>query len=332
MLSDRLQQVVEEHGPWTAMAIRLPDGTHTRPPAPDHRLKRILQVASDWVGKPLAQCRVLDLACLEGHYAIEFALHGCEVVGIEGREASVAKCNFVQRELGLERARFFHDDVRNLSSEKYGVFDIVICSGLLYHLPAKDAWGLLRAMHETCSGIVILDTFVALSSQLTVEIDKSIYHGHIYLEHSETDTEEEKQKKLWASLDNDASFWFTEPSLINLLARAGFTSICDVLTPTMPGNLRDRKTYVAVKGTNAETISSEETDKQKHADIPEGLNPRFDASQIPRGKLFVAAKRLLPQPVKNAIKPALRILGLLPPDATPEFHRTAGAQRGKRKG
>jgi hypothetical protein len=186
-------------------------------------------------------------------------------------------------------------------------------------------------MYETCKGIVVLDTFVALSSQLTVEIDKSIYHGHVYREHVETETAEEKQKKLWASLDNDASFWFTEPSLINLLARAGFTSAFDVLTPTMPGNLRDRKTYVAVKGTKAEVLSSEETNKQKHIDIPEGLNPRFDASQVRRGRLFVTAKQLLPQPVKNAIKPVLRILGVLSPDATPEFHRTSWFQRGKRK-
>ena len=331
MLSDRLQQVVEKHGPWTAMAIKLPDGTYTRRPAADNRLRRILQVAADLVRKPLAQCRVLDLACLEGHYAIEFALHGCEVVGIEGREASVAKCDFVKNELVLDRARFVQDDVRNLSSEKYGLFDIIICSGLLYHLPARDAWGLLQSMHETCKGIIILDTFIAFSSQLTVEIDNSIYHGHIYREHDETETAEEKQKKLWASLDNDASFWFTEPSLMNLLARAGFTSAFDVLTPTMPGNLRDRKTYVAIKGTTVEVVSSEETNQQKHTDIPEGENPRFDASQIRRGKLFATAKRLLPQPVKNAIKPALRLVGLLPPDATPEFHRTSWFQRGKRK-
>ena len=331
MLSDRLQQVVEKHGPWTAMAIKLPDGTYTRPPAADNRLRRILQVAADLVRKPLAQCRVLDLACLEGHYAIEFALHGCEVVGIEGREASVAKCDFVKGELGLDRARFFQDDVRNLSLEKYGEFDVVICSGLLYHLPARDAWGLLRSMYETCKGIVILDTFVALSSQLTVEIDKSTYHGHIYPEHEKTDTAEEKQKKLWASLDNNASFWFTESSLMNLLARAGFTSAFDVLTPTMPGNLRDRKTYVAVKGSRTEVLSSDATNKQGHIDIPEGLNPRFDASQIRRGKLFVTAKRLLPQSVKNAIKPALRTLGVLPPDTTPEFHKSTWFRRGKRK-
>jgi 2-polyprenyl-3-methyl-5-hydroxy-6-metoxy-1,4-benzoquinol methylase len=326
MLNDRLQQVIEKHGPWTAMAIKLPDGAYTRQPAPDHRLRRIMQIASDLVKKPLSQCRVLDLACLEGHYGIEFALHGCTVVGIEGREASIAKCEFAKRELGLDRIQFFQDDVRNLTPEKYGVFDIVICSGLLYHLPARDAWSLLRSMCETCKGFVIIDTFIALSSRLTVEIDNSTYHGHIYQEHNETDSAEERQKKLWASLDNNASFWFTEPSLMNLLARVGFSSVFDVLTPTMPGNLRDRKTYVAVKGSRSEILSSDETNKQAHADIPEGLNPRFDPSQIHRGKIFVTAKRLLPQPVKNVIKPVLRAFGLLHADITPWF------QREKRKG
>ncbi len=171
MAMNGLDQIVADDGPWTAMAIKLPDGTYTSDPAPDYRLKRILQVASDLVKKPLAQCRVLDLACLEGHYGIEFALQGAEVVGIEGRKASIAKCNFVKQAYALNRLQFSQDDVRNLRIEKYGTFDIVICSGLLYHLPAEDAWQLLRAMYEVCRGIVIIDTFVALSSRLTVQLD-----------------------------------------------------------------------------------------------------------------------------------------------------------------
>lgn len=321
MATERIQQIIKEHGPWTAMAIKLPDGTYTRVPAPDHRLRRILQVATDLTRKPLSQCRILDLACLEGHYGLEFALHGAEVVGIEGREASLAKCDFVKREHGLNRIEFFQDDVRNLSPEKYGMFDIIICSGILYHLPARDAWSLLRSIYDSCRGMVIIDTFIALSSRLTVDIDGSAYHGHIYREHGETDSEDQKQEKLWASLDNNASFWFTEASLMNLLAKAGFSSCFDVLTPTMPGNLRDRKTYVAVKGSRAEILSSDITNDQVHIDIPEGLNPRFDPSQIHRGKIFATAKRLLPQPVKNAIKPVLRALRILPPDNTPWFQR-----------
>ena len=247
-LRNRLEDVVDAHGPWTAMSIKLSDDVCTREPAVDHRLKRILQACSDVAGKPLAACRVLDLACLEGHYALEFARHGSEVVGIEGRRASVAKCDFARDAMGLERASFHQDDVRNLSVEKYGVFDIVICSGLLYHLPAPDAWRLIQSMHSVCRGIVVIDTFVALSSRIDVELDGAAYHGHVYGEHDATESQAQKAKKLWASLDNDSSFWFTEPSLLNLLARAGYSSAFEVLTPTMPGNLRDRKTYLAVKG------------------------------------------------------------------------------------
>jgi len=176
------------------MSIKLPGGAYTREPAVDHRLKRILQVCGDIVGKPLAQCRVLDLACLEGHYALEFAAHGSEVVGIEGRAASVAKCNFARDALGFDRAVFHQDDVRNLSVAKYGVFDIVICSGLLYHLPAHDAWALIRAMHDVCRGIVVVDTFIALADRVSVELDGTSYHGHVYGEHGAGDSGEAKAR------------------------------------------------------------------------------------------------------------------------------------------
>jgi 2-polyprenyl-3-methyl-5-hydroxy-6-metoxy-1,4-benzoquinol methylase len=321
MVSERLQQVVAEHGPWTAMAIKLSDGSYTRAPAVDHRLGRLAQIALDLSGKALSAARVVDLGCLEGHYAIEFALQGCEVLGIEGRAASVAKCEFARRELGLERLRFVQDDVRSFSRERYGEFDIVLCSGLLYHLPAPDAWQLICAMHEACRGLVIIDTFVSLSSQAIVEIGGLTYHGHFYPEHEAGDAPQEKAAKLWASLDNARSFWFTEPSLLNLLARAGFSSVFDALLPAMPGFPRDRKTYVAIRGSRARVLSSDPTDGRPRAEVPEGVNPLCDPSQTRRGSIFHAARRLLPQPVKDLIKPALRAVGYLPPDRTPWFQR-----------
>ena len=319
MAITEFERIDQQHGPWTAMAIKLPDGSYTREPSPDYRLRRILQVGNDLVGKPLSQCRVLDLACLEGHYAVEFALHGAEVLGIEGREASVAKCEYVKKTLGLHRATFLQDDVRNLTREKYGIFDIIICSGLFYHLPAEDAHRLLEAMHETCSGIVILDTFIALSSQRSIDVRGTTRHGHVYGEHDPSETEEERKKKLWASLDNESSFWFTQPSLLNMLTSAGFSSVSEVLLPAMPGNMGDRKTYVAIKRQNVAVLSSEPTQSARDGEVPEGPNRHVDPSQTPRGPVFHAAKRLLPQPVKDVIKPVLRAVRLLPPDSTPSF-------------
>jgi hypothetical protein len=142
-----------------------------------------------------------------------------------------------------------------------------------------------------------------------------------YFEHDENASAEEKAQKLWASLDNPSSFWFTEPTLMNLIARAGFTTCVDVLIPHMPNNLRDRKTYCAVKGAAAKILSSDLTDKQPPVDIPEGINPRFDLAQARRSAIFRFAKKTLPPSVKSAIKPALRALRILPPDTTPEFLR-----------
>jgi len=174
-------------------------------------------------------------------------------------------------------------------------------------------------MHETCSGILILDTFIALSSQRTVEVHGATRHGHVYGEHDPTETAEEKKKKLWASLDNDASFWFTEPSLINMLNSAGFSSMTEILLPSMPGMMADRKTYLAMKGKRVEVLSSEPTQHATLGEVPEGPNRNVDPSQRPTGPIFHAAKRWLPQPVKDAIKPVLRAFRLLPPDTTPQF-------------
>ena len=55
-LESHLKLVVDQHGPWTAMSIKLPGAMQTRAPAVDHRLKRLLQVCGDsFAGRLAAQ-------------------------------------------------------------------------------------------------------------------------------------------------------------------------------------------------------------------------------------------------------------------------------------
>ena len=81
--------------------------------------------------------KVADLGCLEGGYTVEFARMGFQSAGIEARAENIKKCNYVKANLNLSNLAFIEDDARNLSA--YGKFDIVYCSGLLYHLHGSCA-------------------------------------------------------------------------------------------------------------------------------------------------------------------------------------------------
>ena len=315
-----IEEVVETYGEWTAMSIYLGDDRYTLMPGRvDYRLRRLVQAASDLVGKPLNQIRVLDLACLEGHYAIEFALHGAEAVGIEIREANLEKAGFAKQHLKLDNLYLYQDDVRNLSKEKYGSFDLVLCSGILYHLKPPDVFQFVKQIYEVCSGVVLFDTFISLSDRNSVEFEGKTYWGLDYVEHAEEARPEDKKRDLWASIDNTSSLWMTQASLSNLVAHVGFTSFYECYVPTMPNNLTDRKTYVAIKGKPVKLLSSPVTEQAPHVDIPENEPQRVHPVQIKRSPIFQFVKKTFPQPVKDTIKPVLRALRLLEQDRTPQF-------------
>jgi 2-polyprenyl-3-methyl-5-hydroxy-6-metoxy-1,4-benzoquinol methylase len=123
-LKTRKQALIDRYGPWTDHNIHLGGDVYTfesRPLTPKWR--RILQIVADLAGQPLDRLRIVDLACLEGQYAIEFARHGATAIGIEGRESNIAKARFAKEALGLDNLEFRQDDVRNLSAAKYGHFD-----------------------------------------------------------------------------------------------------------------------------------------------------------------------------------------------------------------
>ena len=86
---------------FTAHNIRMDDGTLTKPeagPTMDANpfflsVKRLLETVFPGDKKHL---RLLDVGCLEGAYAVEFARMGFQVLGVEVREASIAACNYVK--------------------------------------------------------------------------------------------------------------------------------------------------------------------------------------------------------------------------------------------
>jgi len=245
-------ELIRRDGPWSGHNIRLGEGVYTipgqDPTKQPHPVRRVLQTVQDLLGKPLDRARVLDLACLEGLYGLEFALHGASVLGIEGRETSLRKARLAKEVLALSNIEFRQDDVRNLSVEKYGSFDVVLCLGILYHLDAPDVFRFIESIASVCTGIAVIHTHVSNAPRVRMEWHSDAYFGRKVLEHLPSENERTRAKAVWGSLDNPQSFWLTRASLLNLLRQSGFTTVCECRIPYLPEQPSDHVTLVCVRG------------------------------------------------------------------------------------
>jgi hypothetical protein len=247
----RMDELIVRHGPWTTN-IHLGNGVYTidrGAPSVHAKLVRLGQLILDLTGQPVAALRILDLACLEAEFAIEFARKGASVVGIEGRIANIEKARLAKEALRLDNLQLVQDDVRNLSVQKYGLFDVVICSGILYHLDSPDVISFLEKVGEVCRRCAIVDTHVSLFGGKAFSYKNENYSGNRFTEHHVKAPQAERARSVWASLDNASSFWLTRSSLYNALTVAGFTSVYECHTPVYIGPPPDRATFLALKGT-----------------------------------------------------------------------------------
>ena len=316
-----LQDFTDANGAFTAFSVHLGKGVYTRPGSrPDRRLRCFVQAVADLAGKPLDQLRVLDLACLEGHYAIEFALHGARAVGIEIREANLNKARFLKEQLGLDNVEFFQDDVRNLSETKYGRFDVVLCAGILYHLDSPAVFEVLEQIGAVCDRMAIIETYISLEPVISQEYKGKTYWGNHYIEHADEVPPEKKYVDLWSSIDNARSFWLTRNALCNVLDHIGFTSVFVQLNPSLESQPLDRSTFIAIKGQTTRILSHPPTDEQVTVEWSNASAKKPTGEpNIKRSVAWRLAKKHFPQPVKDVIKKTLRTVGLMDNRGGPDF-------------
>jgi 2-polyprenyl-3-methyl-5-hydroxy-6-metoxy-1,4-benzoquinol methylase len=300
-------EIIARYGEWTDHNIHLGNGVYT---IGEHvisdKLRRIVQIVSDMARRPLNELRIVDLACLEGQYAIEFARHGSQCVAIDGRETNLEKARFAKRALNLENLTLALDDVRNLSKDKYGTFDVVLCLGILYHLDGPSVLGLLERIGQVCTGIAVFDTYVSIAQKCSYSFQGKEYWGRDIVEHSSTASKDEKLRDLWASLDNATSFWITKNSLLNALRVLGFTSVYECFVPVEPNKRADRITLLAVKGQPQGVCNIPKMNEMPWHEMPEA--PRYEVApqQRPYADTSAAATRMVPRPLKRLIKAAVR--------------------------
>ena len=291
----RLEEAIERLGPWEPPHnIHLGDGVWTitdQQPVENSKLRRVVQLVADLAPRPIPELRILDLACEGGIYGIELARLGAEVVGVEGRDVHVQRARFAADELGLDRYSIEQGDVRDVTADTHGSFDVVLCLGILYHLDTPDVFDFVHAIAGMCSEVLVLDTSLSLVAQEKRTHAGREYWGRLYTEHRPRASEEERVAKLRASLDNPDSFWLTRPSLYNLLADAGFTSVLEAHVPRPGERWADRVTLVAGRG-SYQAVPGTPNPADPPMRWPERERLQRDFAQTVRGRVGRLLQRL----------------------------------------
>ncbi len=317
ILAER-DEIVRRYGPWTDHNIQLAPDVFTRDSSVvSDKLRRILQIVSDRTRKPVAGLRILDLACLEGGYAIEFARHGARVVAIEGREANVAKARFSKQVLGLDNLELIQGDVRDLSRAAHGSFDVVLCLGILYHLDAPDVFEFVEKIGEVCDDCAVFDTYISLERKRSYPYKDTTLWGRDIEEHVPDKSEEERLQDLWSSIENRKSVWMTLPTLLNLLGLSGFTSAYECHVPMELDKPSDRITLLAVKGQQARVINSPRTNDLPVVKLPGRMARKPSHHQAPFADASRQLTKMVPRSLRRSVKNALSSVGILKREETP---------------
>lgn len=245
-LRQEFDSIVREYGPWTAHNLEIDQGLHTITDDVYNRAAERAELfwylysefvsSSVWRKLIRKRPKVLDLGCLEGGIAIKIAAHGADVTGIDVRRGHLVKADFAARCLGLEkRCTWMEGDVTDpMLWRKLDQYDLIICSGLLYHLDSDQILPLLERIRNQSrrSSFLIIDTNVADSPSETRTYESGlVVHGMSWHEHQEDATVEQRILEPWSSFKNNNAFWLTERSLINTLISAGFKTVFKPLYP-----------------------------------------------------------------------------------------------------
>jgi len=245
---------------FTAHNILLPDGSKTIP-TNNHLLANSSQCQAFLRTLSLLfrhrnknHIRIADLGCLEGGHSIEFARQGFNVLGLEVRKSNYEKCLYVADKFALPNLQFIQDDARNI--EAYGLFDAVLCCGLLYHLDKPLAF--LKTLSQVTKSLLILNTHFAQEipnpkfplSDLT---ENEGLPGRWLREFDAEIPLAQMEEASWSSWKNDKSFWPLKTALLESVRSAGFQliyeqyDVLDNIYTDLAYTITDRGSFIAIK-------------------------------------------------------------------------------------
>jgi ubiquinone/menaquinone biosynthesis C-methylase UbiE len=266
----RREDIVARWGAWTADNVRLAESVYTisEQAAGHHaRVRRAMQHLRDLAGGTVSGLRVLDLGCGEGGLALELGRHGAEVVGLDGRLGQIEKAEFVREVLDVRSVSFTRADVRHLSVEDHGFFDIVVALSILDHLDAADLFDVAKRIGAVCKRFALVEVQLVAKPRATREHEGVSYRGAPRQEHRANSSRAERLAASAKSLDNVHSFVLTRASMLRLLARSSFTSVAELLDPAVGES--DAPWFAAFRGRRVALATAPQANADPAAEWPE---------------------------------------------------------------
>ena len=116
---------------------------------------------------PLRDRSVIEIGCGIGLHAPFFLDRGCSVLSTDGRQENIMTARALYTAYRWyqpsERLQFAQFDLEGEEPAALGVFEVVYCYGLLYHL--KDPAAAIRKLAQLCSDILLLETSVTFDKE-----------------------------------------------------------------------------------------------------------------------------------------------------------------------
>jgi SAM-dependent methyltransferase len=192
----------------------------------DPRIAWVIDQAGGVEGK-----RVLELGPLEAGHTSMLHAAGADVVAIESNSRAFLKCLIVKEIMGLARASFLLGDFVSYLETNREKFDLVVCSGVLYH--STDPIALLESIarigcpiaiwtHYFDPTVVAVDPtkarmFVATPESVSWRSHTLSMHRRNYLESLE-----------WAGFcggPESSAVWMQRDDLFTVLRELGYSNI-----------------------------------------------------------------------------------------------------------
>jgi SAM-dependent methyltransferase len=249
-IARRRDEIIAHRGPWRTDNLRLARNVYTigeGVEGREARVRRTVQTVLDLSASRLKGLRILELGCGEGGRALELGKQGAAVVGIEGSEVLAEKAEFAREAMGLRHVSIVRGDVRHLSAEEYGFFDVVLALGILDRFQAPTAFDVAKRVGSVCKGFALIEAHLAARSRASYVSDGLVFRG----------------APRRVRDDKEGSFLLTRRSMLSLLARCGFTSIAETLDPRAT---EDAPCFAAFKGRRVAL----QTAPQANAVLPPG--------------------------------------------------------------